>query len=65
VSTSVVKWSEGLSNRGSIIVRKYVDHMRFAAYMAALLTKFSHVLLFLFCIIVDMVVCFVCLCLYV
>jgi len=55
VSTSVMKWSEGLRNRVSIIIRRYTDHMKFYC--------FFHILLALFCIIAYMVVCFVCLCL--
>jgi hypothetical protein len=33
VSTSAVKWIEGISNRASIIIRGYVDQMKFAVYM--------------------------------
>jgi len=47
-----VKWSEGLRNSVSIIIRKYTDHMKFY--------RFFHILLVLLCIIVYMAVCFVC-----
>jgi hypothetical protein len=55
VSTSVVKWSEGLSNRVSIIIRRCLDRMRFTDYMTVLLITFFHILLVLFCIIVCLV----------
>ena len=51
-----MKWSEGLSNRVSIIIRRYTDHKKFHC--------FFHIIWVPFFIIVRvyMAVCFVCFC---
>jgi len=66
VSTSVVKWSEGLSNSVSTIITRYVYHMKFDAYMAFSINhivSYSFGSIFYHCIYIYMFACFVCFCL--
>jgi hypothetical protein len=55
-----VSWSESLSNKVSIIIRRYIDNKKLAFNVAVFFIIFLHTSLVLFCIVVYMVVCFVC-----
>ena len=54
-----MKCSEGLSNRVSKIIRRYIDHVKFVVYMAFTLAHSFMSFGSIFFIIVYIVTCFV------
>jgi hypothetical protein len=55
-----VKCSEDLNNRVSNIIGRYINRMKFAAFMSSSFNTSIHILLVPFFIVLYKVVCFVC-----